>query len=139
MSELAVLKKVHIKLAMNDGLDIFCESYYGFMVDIKVDKETAANSKLSEDGVYFWKYFLPFESIDMSKPSAPSRLLGKDLPVDALHLLYEIVSVAFIRQRTSKETDFEALRVKYEECLGGMDIHQIYNKLPECRVRKWGS
>lgn len=139
MSGLAILKRVHLKLAENDGVVVNCENYHCFMIDIEIDKETAASSKLAEDGVYFGKYYLPFEAMDMTRPSAPSRVLGKNIPADALHLLYEVVGEAFLSRITGEEADFESLRVKYEECLGGMDIHQIYNKLPECRVRKWGS
>ena len=134
MSDTIELKKVHLKLSEDAGVVVFYRNQYGFEADMKVDKETSASARLTQEGVYWGSYYLPFKELTLTHPVATPRVIGVDrVPKDALHFVYELVAEIFMSRLTDGQIDFDALNEKYQKCLNGISSRDIYRQIPRVR------
>ena len=67
MADITELKKVHLKLAEDGVIKVYHRNQYGVETSITVDAETAKSASISEEGVTWGMFFIPFEDLRINK------------------------------------------------------------------------
>lgn len=131
MADITELKKVHLKLAEDGVIKVYHRNQYGVETSITVDAETAKSASISEEGVTWGMFFIPFEEIVLTHPVCVPRVMGEPyLPKDALHLVYELIAEYFMHKITAYvPINFKSINEKYVKCLRGADSRTIYYKI----------
>lgn len=134
------LKKAHLHLAENGGMLIKGKNEFGIEISIDVSAEAAKLSRLGKKGFFFKEdrgtsYFVPYKQIKMNpkNPSIPIRVLADNFPIDALHLIYELVAERYMGYIHLSESSYiQGLEEKYKEVLEEVDFWEVAMAIPQC-------
>lgn len=131
MADIIELKKAYLRLGEDGAVIVFYKNQYGFEQSITVDAQTAKSASISDEGLSWGMFFIPFDEIVLTHPVCVPRVMGEPyLPKDALHLLYELIAEYFMHKITTYvPINFKAINEKYVKCLRGADSRTIYYKI----------